>query len=473
MKLINPDNPVTSAWLAEQGYRLDPHPYLSGAFEARKLLERLPIRKDPLHSLTSGYNGGIFNGPKFRRVYLDDPEQSVAFLGSTDMMEADFSWLPRLARTVADGLPFLEVREGMTLVSCSGTVGRMAYARPDMTGFWSSQHVMKIVPDKERVEPGYLYAFLASRYGNSLITGSAYGAIVQHIEPHHIADIGVPRFDHALEEQIHDLIQEAAQLRASYQVGVVDATADLFTSAGLPELVDFQWHKRPRDLGFSVSGLNATSLRALNFSPRAREILDKLRSVPHRTLGEVCEGGTLSRGNRFTRVDSDPEHGVQLIGQRQGFWLRPQGRWVTLPGRGATALMESDETILVASRGTLGENEVYCRPILVTGKSLRYAYSEDFLQVVPGCSEMTGAYLFALFRSEAGFRLFRSMSTGGKQQDIHADLRKDLPVPLCTPADRARIAEKVRQAYRERDLADDKEDEALRLLDEAVREAAR
>lgn len=471
MKLINPDNPVTSTWLAEQGYRLDPRPYLSGAFEARKLLERLP-HTEPLKDVVR-HELGIFHPGRVTRQWVHDPDYGVPYFSSTDILEADFTYLPLVSQVSVKENPYLCIEPHWILITRSGTVGRMAYARPDTDGFACSEHVLRVIADQDRIPSGYLYSFLASEYGSSLITGSAYGAIVQHIEPHHIADIGVPRFEKALEQQIHDLIQEAAQLRVRYQSGVVDATADLFASAGLPELVNFQWHKHPRDLGFSARGLTPTSLRALNFSPRAQELLDKLRSVPHRTLGEVCEGGVLSRGNRFTRVDSDPEHGVQLIGQRQGFWLRPQGRWVTLPDRGTTALMESDETILVASRGTLGENEVYCRPILVTGNSLRYAYSEDFLQVVPGCSEMTGAYLFALFRSEVGFRLFRSMSTGGKQQDIHADLRKDLPVPLCTPADRERVAEKVRRAYRERDLADDKEDEALRLLDKAVREAAR
>jgi type I restriction enzyme S subunit len=47
-----------------------------------------------------------------------------------------------------------------------------------------------------------------------------------------------------------------------------------------------------------------------------------------------------------------------------------------------------------------------------------------------------------------------------------------LPVPVCAQVDRERIAETVRQAYRDRDEADRKEDQASALLDEAVREAA-
>src|SRR5262249_11490008 len=83
-----------------------------------------------------------------------------------------------------------------------------------------------------------------------------------------------------------------------------------------------------------------------------------------------------------------------------------------------------------------------------------------------------GAYLFAFLRSEVAFRIFRSMSTGSKQQDIHEALRKKIPVPECTPADRERIAETVRAAYRARDTADELEDRAQELLEAAVQDAA-
>jgi type I restriction enzyme S subunit len=42
MKLADLRNPARSTWLSDQGFRLDASPYLFGAYEARKLLERLP-----------------------------------------------------------------------------------------------------------------------------------------------------------------------------------------------------------------------------------------------------------------------------------------------------------------------------------------------------------------------------------------------------------------------------------------------
>ena len=57
MKLVNLKNPVMASWMREQGARLDAPPFLSGAIEARKLLEQLSVKKEPLASLTKGHNG--------------------------------------------------------------------------------------------------------------------------------------------------------------------------------------------------------------------------------------------------------------------------------------------------------------------------------------------------------------------------------------------------------------------------------
>ncbi|MEV0282169.1 restriction endonuclease subunit S [Streptomyces sp. NPDC050610] len=470
MKLVNPSNPVTSAWLAEQGFRLDPAPYLSGALEAKKLLERFP-RTDKLSEVTAGHNGGIFNGPKFSRIYLHDPERTVPFLGSTDMMEADLSFLPRLSKEVAEKFPYLKIEPGMTLISCSGTIGRMAYVRSDMKGICSSQHIMKVAPKSGHMLSGYLYTFLRSPYGVPMIASSAYGAIIQHIEPHHIAGLPVPRFGEKLEQKVHELVEEASQLRTAFQEGVVAATEDLFRCVGLPELNELRWHQQERDLGFGVKGVGAVSLRASNYGERARRIKEAFTAVPNLPLGEICRGGKLSRGLRAARLETGEGHGVRLLGQRQAFWNRPEDRWIKKsndPG-----IFAEDETIMVTAQGLVSESGLFGRSMFVTGSWLKYAYTEHFLRVYSPSSEISGAYLFSFFRSEVAFRLMRSMLAGTGPQSIHPALLAELPIPLAPPADRERIAETVRQAYRDRDQADVLEDQALALLTEAIeREAA-
>ena len=458
-----------ASWLYKQGYRLDPQPFLSDAVQARALISDLGLPRQKLSTLTTGHEGGIFNGPQFRRVYVADPEKGEPFLTSSGMMLADFTRLPLLRNKDAHSprLSYLRVDAGTTLISCSGSVGRMAYVRRDMEGMWSSQDVMKVVADRDRVLSGYLYAFLSSRYGRALVTSFTYGTTVQRIEPDDIADLEVPRLGREREKQVHALIEEAAELRAQFQEDVEDATCDLFDSAGLPDLRRLRWHDQPRDLGFTITSINPRTLRALNYAPRYQDIVERIRAVPHSSMGEICAGGQLRPGPRFKSIDSDSTYGTRLIGQRQAFWLRPEGRWIA-PRHMPPEVFVADETIMVAAQGTLGENEVFCQAILVTGAWIEYAYTQHFLRVYSGDATYPGAYLFAFLRSAAAFRCLRSTSVGSKQQDLHPGLLAELPVPACTEADRNRIAEKVRKAYRRRDDADRKEDAALEIVERTI-----
>ena len=282
--------------------------------------------------------------------------------------------------------------------------------------------------DPDKIRPGDLQAFLRSQYGVPFLTTAKYGTGIRHLEPANIAGLLVPRFGDDIEHRIHVLIEDAAALRASFQSSVVTATADLFASAGLPQLADLSWHDQERDIGFTVPRLLPLSIRALNFAPRAQRLLEILRSVPHRSLGEICANGKLGSGVRFKRIEADQVHGVRLVGQRQGFWLRPDGRWIS-PRHAPTGIFADDETVMVAAQGTLGENEVFCRSIFVTGRWLDFAYTQHFLRIFSGLEEFPGAYLYAFFRSACAFRILRSMSVGGKQQDIHEVLRAQIPVP--------------------------------------------
>ena len=152
---------VRSGWLQEGGRRLDCNPYMSGALEARDTLKQLKARKDALSTLTTGHTGGIYNGPVFARIWVDDPRYGVPFLSNSDMLNADLANLPLLQRRYAESkkLAHLELSPGTTLITCSGTIGRMTYVRPDMAGMWSSQHIMKVVPVIDSCFNNHLFAW--------------------------------------------------------------------------------------------------------------------------------------------------------------------------------------------------------------------------------------------------------------------------------------------------------------------------
>ncbi|RKS78829.1 hypothetical protein BZB76_0263 [Actinomadura pelletieri DSM 43383] len=469
MKLAEPDNPVRFSWLTDQGHRLSPGPYVSDGYAARMLLKNFP-RTQTLAEVTSGR---IFRPGIFKRDWTTHPEFGVPYLSSADIFQADLSSLAMITRKSFRKIPKLALEPGWTLITCAGmTAGRVTYARSDMDGFACSQHVIRAVPDVDVIPAGYLYTFLSSSYGSPMIKSAVYGTSVKHIEPAHLTDLPIPRLDEETEQRIDDLFQGAMTRRSRFQAGITESTRDFFESAGLSELVNFRWHDLARDTGFVVAPVESASLRSLNFSPRAQRLIGILGSVPNRTLGEICRDGSLRTGARFKRVDATPDNGVRLIGQRQAFWMRPEGRWVN-PALSPADVTQKDETILIAAHGTLGDTEVYSRSVFVTGNWVQHAYSQDFVRVVSSDADFSGAFLFAFLRSEVAFRILRSMSVGGKQQEYHPKLLRGLPVPECSATDRERIAETVRQAYRWRDEADALEDEAQSLLTGAMAKASK
>lgn len=464
MKLVDFANPVRASWLADQGFRLDPGPFISETYAARMTLRRVP-RTEQLGDLAER----IFRPGIFRRQWTVSAEHGVPFLSSADIFEADLSTLSMITKKSFDSDPKLPLEPGWTLITCSGmTAGRVTYARNEMKGYACTQDVLRVVPGV-RIGAGYLYTFLASRYGTAMIKGGIYGSSIKHIEPPHLFDIPVPRLGIEIESRIDSLIQEAIKLRSQYQTGVTSATEDLFASAGLADLLERNWHDTERDFGFVVRGLDANTLRACNYSPRAKKLINAVRAVEHRNLGDICLGGRLGNGKQFKRIDSNPECGIKLVGQRQGSWMRPEGRWIN-PRYAPSDIQAPNEAVLLTSHGQKTNN--FGRPILVTGRWTDLAYTQDFLRVISADPEVSGPYLFAFLRSDIGFRILHSMTAGSAMEEIHAVLRRELPIPLCDKESRARITETVRQAYRCRDEADALEDEAMAVLEKAIREVA-
>lgn len=188
-------------------------------------------------------------------------------------------------------------------------------------------------------------------------------------------------------------------------------------------------------------------------------------------MGEICKNGELRSGLRFKRIDCDTEFAVKLLGQKEVFRFEPEGRWISA-NHAPDDIFVQDETILIAAQGTLGESEVFCRAEFITGSWLDHVYSQHFIRVRSGVSDISGAFLFAFLRSETAFRCLRSMSMGSKQQDIHKTLLQNLPVPMPPKNIRAEIENTVRKAYQFRQKASLVEDEAVKLVEQTIEEGA-
>lgn len=457
---------IPFAEIEAEGRRLTGGFHLSEDQSAIARLRRFP-KTEHLWKLCEGRR--LFRGPIFTRRYAAGAAHGEPYVSASDILQADVRPAYFLARSHGSLLEDLRLKEGMILLTCSGmNLGDAIWTREDLAGLVATHDLIRILPDSTKCPPGYLHAFLLSRYGYAFIRKQIYGGNIKHIEPEHLSEMPVARLGRGIEERVHERVLAAARGRTCFCRGIRRATKCLLEEVGI-EATEEAWQQA--DTSFSVSRSNLRTLRALNHDPRVASAFQVVRSQSYSSLGAICANGTLSTGKRFKRIDAAPEFGVRLIGQKHGFWMRPIGRWISAAQAPEDIFVE-DETVLIASAGTLGKRELYCRPILVTGKWLEHVYTQHFLRVASGDPEYPGAYLYAYLRSEFAFRALRAMSTGSKQQEIHRELVADLPIPALTEDKRAEIAKMVRTAFAERDAADAAEDEAISIVEHAIEEVS-
>ena len=404
---------VPSAWLEQQGRRLDCGPYLSGAVEAEMLLKSLPVRCAELGELTHGHDGGIYNGPQFARHYVSDPAHGVPFLSSSSMLHAEFTYTDLLKTKDATSarLAHLRIEEGMTLVSCSGTIGRMAYTRPEMSGMWSSQDVLKIVPNPESVRPGYLHAFLSGRFGVPLVAGQTYGAIIQHIEPGHISDLPVPLAPQAIQDDAHRLVTEAAEMRTAASAELRAVIREIEGAAGLPPLDTRYASARPDTVLVKASALGSR-MDGLFHSNYHREALDPLQRLPEdrrTTVGELAS--RVFWPPMFKRIQTeDPRYGVPFFGTAALMRADPDASYLlSRRTSGFEDLFVDAKTVLMPASGQL--NGIIGHAVLPHGDVVGGTVTHDAIRL--HCpDEATAGYVLACLSSEYGRRQLKARAFG-------------------------------------------------------------
>lgn len=141
---------------------------------------------------------GIFVPGRFRRIYVDDPERGEQWLSPSNILKADLSFPKFISKKLTGNKEMLRVYKDWLLISRSGTIGNMVYVRSDMDGMIGSDDIIRVIVDKRKALPGYVYTFLVSSIGQALIEQKAYGAVISHIEGYHVEDIPIPRLNPAI-----------------------------------------------------------------------------------------------------------------------------------------------------------------------------------------------------------------------------------------------------------------------------------
>ena len=461
---------VPSAWLEQQGRRLDCGPYLSGAVEAKLLLNSLPVRRAALRDLTHGHEGGIYKGPLFARNYVTDPANGVPFLSGSGVLRAEFTYadLLRMRDATSARLAPLRIEEGMTLVVRSGTIGRMAYARAEMSGMWSSEDVLKVAPDPNSVRPGYLYAFLSGRFGVPLVVGETYGAIVQHIEPGHLSNLPVPLAPGAIQDDAHRLVTEAAEMRTWASAELRAVVREIEEAAGLPSL-DIRYASARPDTSLVKASTLRGRMDGLFHSNYHLEALARLQRLPQgrrATVGELAS--RVFQPSIFKRIPiDDPRHGASFFGTSALMRADPDASYVlSRRTRGFEELFVDETTVLIPRSGQLVG--IIGHAVMPYGDVVSGAVTEHAIRVF--CANNTTAgYLLACLSSEYGRRQLKAGAYGSSIPSLDESRVAGVMLPRLDGEQMERFGRRAFAARTARHEAVFKEREARSLVERWIK----
>lgn len=443
-----------AAWLDETGVRLDASYHLSDGRQAKIRIERSPYGWKSLGQVSER----IFNGARFKRYYVENPERGIPFMGNADMLKADFSALKRVSKVKTYNLDELWLKQGWTLISCSGTIGNTVYSTGDFIGKTASQHIMRVVPNDNEILGGYLYAFLTSKYGAGLLTQGTYGGVIQHIEPHHVLGLPVPLLPEDLMLEVHQKIEEAALLRVA---------ANKAMRAGVALLEDvlpaFEQSSQYLAKASSFTNQRLRFDATVQHTAYDRFLKQASQNANLKTVGSLS--ARVFTPDIFKRIRvADAKRGVVFLSGTDLLETRP--KFDSFLSRKTPRLQDyilEEGWLALQDSGSLSSmGYVSIVPKFLEGA----AATNNLIRIVPKADNYN-PYLFAYFKTKQGQAILKSLSYGTGQLHIDNGQLEQLQVPIYE-----KIVEDVTRHItdytRQFNQAYDLETSAIKLVESAI-----
>ncbi|MEI2583848.1 restriction endonuclease subunit S [Scytonema sp. PRP1] len=119
------------------------------------------------------------------------------------------------------------IKSGWVLVTCSGTIGRVAVSSYHQDGWAASQHILRIIPQENVTHPGFLAAFLSTPYGQHQLKAKIYGGVVDELTAEDTEMILIPDVRYSEQLGIGETVVRVYELRDEANALEDEAIAEL------------------------------------------------------------------------------------------------------------------------------------------------------------------------------------------------------------------------------------------------------
>jgi type I restriction enzyme S subunit len=205
-----------------QDYRLDAHFYNP---TAKFVIDEISKGK---YELLSDLSNEIIMGKRFKRNYVES-NHGTPFLSGKNIIQIRPE-LKFLSDTEISFIDDLLIKQNWILITCSGTLGRVCLVYRNYEDYAASQHILRVNPNEELIDPAYLYCFLSSDYGYQQLVRYRYGAVIDEIDDKNIEEVMIPIPSETHQKEIGDLVRKAYELRAE-AIQLEDEAQEILTQA--------------------------------------------------------------------------------------------------------------------------------------------------------------------------------------------------------------------------------------------------
>lgn len=420
----------------------------------------------PLSDIASVVFPGIF-----KRYLVDDIKNGIKFLTTSDIMMLEPETDKILSEHLTSNLPIYRVQNHTLLVSRSGTIGNTIYVDDRLKGFAITEDALRVKPFHER-NIGFLYFYFISEYGNGTITGKKSGAVIDHIYEEDLLKLQIPRLGDQLNEKFFEIYLRVKSNREKADKIIKEARLLVLQYNNLPPLSDIESEILDKDCEVEIrmTGLDEFThdyrLDAHFYNPMAKLIVENINknSPKNDYLFNIADCSF--RGSRSTRNYVDKANGVAFLSGKNIIQIRPDFKYIS---KSETANLDdmllSEGQILISRSGTLG------RTVLIYKNYEGCAASEHLIRVKPDAKIIDSGYLYAFLSSEYGFHQLLRYKHGAVIDEITEDQISQSVIPILSNKQQKEIGDFVRKSYELRAEAIQLEDEAQKLLTQALTQA--
>lgn len=434
-------------------HRFDPSFHLSEGVEIKRCLSHSPLGLTTVSKLSSR----IFYGLRANRVYVSKRDHAIPFLTGASIMQADLNNTKLVSKKYSPAIDEMTIKEGWVMITRSGTVGQTAWSNKLHAGKYGSEDIIRVVPS-DSTKGGVLYAYLASKYGHSLLTQGSFGAVIKHIEPDFVGNLPIPNFPDSFQKEVDDLIQQSATLREQATAKLDEAKKIFENEIGVSN-TDYGAYKNE---GIAIQSIAGKFKRMdSQYQIGHKSIVKEKRNLTTTKINDVAKD--IFTGNRGKRnyVEND---GIYFLSSSEMMLASPKRFCKKISRRtpNLNDLLVKKGNILISRSGTVGNT------ILVSDDLNGCAVSEHAMRLVIDEEKIAPEYVFAYFCTKQGKDSLAILPYGSVIVTLGEEFLGDVDLPLLPIETQDRITALVKEYSKMTDMAIEKENKAITMVEEEI-----